>query len=237
MSVPAPTPSPAPSAAWIGLSAAVPDALPLALRRYEDSDDFLLAPAPYDHALYVVELAQRGIRGLDLLRLLRRRLAAPLLALDDGPCSHLVEALESGADMVLPAASPPAHLRAALQALQRRCAAPGAEAAAATRADGAWRLQPAASRLLTPGGQSIPLNAADLNLLRCFAQAPDGRAPRGQLCMSLWGMDAGESDNALHATLYRLRRRIEQASGLLLPIRSVARQGYEFRAPLLMEEA
>jgi len=37
----------------------------------------------------------------------------------------------------------------------------------------------------------------------------------------------------LHATLYRLRKRIEQSGQSLVPVHAVARVGYEFRAPLV----
>lgn len=222
--------------AWIGLAPAPALSGAWQLRQHEDSDDFLLSPAPYDCAAYVVQLAQRGVGGLDLLRLLRRRLQVPLLALDASGGEQLVLALDAGADMVLPQNCPPAHLEAGLRALLRRSPAAVKGAAAVPRSE-AWRLHLGQSRLQTPQGQSIELSEGDLQLLRCLAQAGERRASHEQLCQALWGREPGlQPDNALHATLYRLRRRVELASGQLLPIRSQARRGYEFRAPLELVE-
>lgn len=227
MSSPPPAASKPLPLAWIGLSPAPALDGAWELRQHEDSDDFLLSAAPYDCAAYVVQLAQRGVGGLDLLRLLRRRLAVPLLALDASGGQLLVQALDAGADMVLPLGCPPAHLEAGLRALLRR------GQAGPTPRGAAWRLHLGQSRLQTPQGQSIELSEGDVQLLRCLAQASEGCASHEQLCQALWGRDPGlQPDNALHATLYRLRRRVELASGQLLPIRSQARRGYKFRAPL-----
>jgi two-component system, OmpR family, response regulator len=41
-----------------------------------------------------------------------------------------------------------------------------------------------------------------------------------------------EGDNGLNAIIYRLRRRIERATPMLVPLQSRSRVGYLFRAPL-----
>lgn len=222
--------------AWIGRHARPPEPNLWRFERFADSDDFLLSPAPYDFDLYVLELRQRGVGALDLIRLLRRRSGAAMLALSDAQGTGLVAALDAGADMVLPGDSAAEHLRAGIAALLRRTAPP-LPAASGTTAPAAWRLHPAQAALLCPDGQRVKLSEADLALIRCFAEAPQGRVSRQALCERLWGDAGSERDNALHATLYRLRKRVEQAGAPLLPIRALARTGYEFRAPLIMDEA
>ena len=55
---------------------------------------------------------------------------------------------------------------------------------------------------------------------------------REALLQRLWGGEAQDMDNALHATVYRLRKRMEKNGRLLSPLQAVPRVGYEFRAPL-----
>lgn len=88
------------------------------------------------------------------------------------------------------------------------------------------------AKLETPDGATIPLSDTDLTILRCFV-ANGGKADRQALIERLWGAEAGAMDNALHATVYRLRKRIEQAGQTRAPLHAVSRVGYEFRAPLV----
>ena len=118
------------SLAWIGQVRAAPRSLAVAVTSFEDSDDFLIAPDPYGFDFYVVDLRQRGVRGIDLVRLIRRRSAAGIAALCNETMDEFVAALDSGADMVLRRDSPPAHLQAAVAAVRRR----SQQAAAANQA-------------------------------------------------------------------------------------------------------
>lgn len=231
---PAHRPAPAaPALAWIGTGVAAPAALAGAGTHYEDSDDFLLAPGAFEHGFYVVQLAQRGVSGIDLIRLIRRRSTAGILALCNAAQDDFVAALEVGADMVLGAEAPPAHLRAAIAAVHRRAGGATAAAAAAAAVPAPWTLHEALSQLQAPDGRTIALSDSDLTIMRCFAAAEGGQVSRQLLVERLWGASAGAMDNALHATVYRLRKRIEQAGQALAPVHAVSRVGYEFRAPLV----
>ena len=225
-----PPPPPARSLAWIGADIAPPAALADACTRFEDSDDFLLAPGAFEQGLYVVQLAQRGVAGLDLIRLIRRRSEAGIVALCNAARDDYVAALELGADLVLGGDTPPAQLLAAIAALRRRVGL----ATAATPAPSPWRLHEARALLQAPDGSTIALSDSDLTILRCFAAAAGGQVSRQLLVERLWGASAGAMDNALHATVYRLRKRIEQAGQALAPVHAVSRVGYEFRAPLVL---
>ena len=218
--------------AWIGQAAHVPRALADAVTRFEDSDDFLLSPGAYDFDFYVVALAQRGVRGIDLIRLMRRRTAAGIVALADDVRGELVQALDSGADMVLPADAPADHLVAGVAAVRRRLQQAVPASASASRP---WTLLEERGALLAPDGTQIPLSESDLAIVSCFADASGGKVERRVLVERLWGREAAHvgTENALHATLYRLRKRIEQAGQAFVPVHAVARVGYEFRAPLV----
>lgn len=225
-----PPPPPARSLAWIGADLAPPAAGAGPCTHYQDSDDFLLAPQAFEHGFYVVQLVQRGVAGVDLIRLIRRRSTAAILALCNAAQDDYVAALELGADMVLACDAPPAHLRAAIAALRRRL---GLAAAAATT-PAPWTLHEARSLLQAPDGRTIALSDSDLAIMRCFAAAAGAQVSRQLLVERLWGASAGAMDNALHATVYRLRKRIEQAGQALAPVHAVSRVGYEFRAPLVL---
>jgi two-component system OmpR family response regulator len=192
---------------------------------FDDSDRFLLSPAPFGMDLYLVLPRQRGVAALDLIRILRRRApGAAVLALADAWPGSLAPWLDAGADMVLPATLRAAELQAAINALRRRLQP--------VPANGPWRLLQAASALALPDGQRVPLSEAERTLLACLAEAPHHRAQRQALVEQLWGGDAGAMENALRALVYRLRRRIERAWPAGAPLHAVSGVGYEFRAPL-----
>ena len=228
-----PTPSPLrASLAWIGHTRGAPRSLTEAVTSFEDSDDLLLAPKAFDFDFYVIQLAQRGVRGIDLVRLIRRRSTAGIVALGGEAQNDFVAALDSGADMVLRPDAPTDHLVAAIAAVRRRLQPPGAASAGTPRP---WTLLEAQAALQAPDGTHIHLSESDLAIVGCFADANGGQVERRVLMERLWGREAGpgSTENALHATVYRLRKRIENAGQALVPVHAVARVGYEFRAPLV----
>ncbi|HEY0817207.1 MAG TPA: winged helix-turn-helix domain-containing protein [Rhizobacter sp.] len=214
--------------AWVGRARPAAEGVADHVQWFGDSDDFLLAPDAFGFDFYVLHLAQQGVSGLDLVRLVRKRTAAGVLALDDAAAGSVAPALDSGADMVLAADVPLDDIRAAIAAVHRRAQATAAPSAAAP-----WTLHEDRSTLRAPDGVEIGLSASDLALLQCFAEAPEGKVERAVLVERLWGPEAGSMDNALHATVYRLRKRIEQSGHAFVPLHALAKVGYEFRAPLV----
>jgi DNA-binding response OmpR family regulator len=95
-----------------------------------------------------------------------------------------------------------------------------------------WSVDLRASQLLAPDGARVDLSDTDLTVMRCFLDAEGGIVTRETLIQRLGRDDANTLDNTLHATIYRLRRRIEKASKSLVPLQSEPRVGYIFRAPL-----
>ena len=96
----------------------------------------------------------------------------------------------------------------------------------------AWRLDRQASALTTPQGVVVRLSDTDLAVLACFVDAEGATVTRASLCECLGREQTAESDNWLHATIYRLRRRLEQATEELVPLQSQPRVGYVFRGRL-----
>lgn len=210
--------------AWIGQREAAVPGLARQFHVFEDSDDFLLCSDPAAHDVFIVGLQQRGMSGLSLLQVLRRaRPRAPLIALDDPMQAAFVAALEAGADMVLRPFSPPDHLRAAIASLRRRRPDPARSAP--------WRLHDAPA-LVSPCGVPLGLSTGEARLLSMLCDARGAVVPREALLQALWPGDDRPGANALHATVYRLRRRVEAAGVGLLPLQSVSHAGYAFHAPL-----
>ena len=69
--------------------------------------------------------------------------------------------------------------------------------------------------------------------MECFLQAQGEVVSRDHIRSLLGHTSAADSDNSLHATIYRLRRRIEKVTPLAVPLQSQQKVGYQFRAPLV----
>lgn len=195
---------------------------------FADSDMFLLSRSPGDFDAFVVEQDQSGVTGLDLLRLIRKGSPeAAIVFLADAPQAQ-VSGFEHGADVVLPLVSGGELVAAAVSAVLRRTRPP---------ARGLWLFDGTARVLLTPRGAKVSLTPTDVAILEALAAHPPGRpVAREALRDKLWPGQGEDSQNALHATIYRLRRRIEQ-HGDIAPLHALAGRGYEFRAPLARSDA
>jgi DNA-binding response OmpR family regulator len=112
-----------------------------------------------------------------------------------------------------------------IKALQRRAVMRG-------QRDQSWVVDLRAAQLQAPDGAKVDLSDTDLTVLRCFLEAEGGVVTRDTLIQRLGRDENSTLDNTLHATIYRLRRRIEKASSSLVPLQSEPRVGYVFRAPL-----
>ena len=72
----------------------------------------------------------------------------------------------------------------------------------------------------------------DMAVIECFLDAQGDTVSRETLRQRLGHTGEHEADDSLNATIYRLRRRIERATPMLVPLQSKSRVGYVFRAPL-----
>ena len=194
---------------------------------FADADAFLASPRCYEHGFMVVggEFSLRD--GVALVRLVRRRSSAGLVAWRTrAPAAAW---LDAGADLWLPRSSTLQDLAAAVRAVQRRHPAGLLPSPVAQRA---WRLEHATKRLHTPMGIVIPLADNDFEALAAFASAKGQTASFAALNKAL-GHEQAAADNVLHAAMYRLRRRIERATEEPFPLGSQAGVGYLFRADIL----
>lgn len=95
-----------------------------------------------------------------------------------------------------------------------------------------WKLSGSPPRLIPPGLSALPLSAQDYVVLRALAQGA-GSVVRRQAIVEALGEDYLQYDQRrLDTQMRRLRRRVEQACGLQLPVATVRAVGYRFFQPL-----
>lgn len=198
----------------------------VAVTWFADSDDLLCSDRAFGFDFYILDLMLPGVDGVSLLRLLRRRSQAGMLVVSGKLAPDVFDQVfGAGADMHLAKPVSFEQVALAVGAVFRRSRGAGAS-------QPAWRLDEAARRLLTPDGAVVELSPTDASVLACLLLAAGEPVHRDDLAAKL-GLNLSEHANLLHATIYRLRRRIERAAPGPAPLRSKSGVGYVFAAPLL----
>jgi two-component system, OmpR family, response regulator len=194
--------------------------------RYADGNSLLAEPnAEYD--FYIVDLMLPGVDGEQLLDIVRRRSQAGVLVVSGRVGIEVFSnVLRAGADMYLAKPVQFEQVERAIEAVYRR----SARVAATT---GPWRLDRRARTLIAPDGANIALADSDFSVLDCFIGAGGEPVSRDALLAALGRANEGpEAADVLNAVMYRLRRRIERATPLLVPLQARSRVGYVFKAAL-----
>jgi DNA-binding response OmpR family regulator len=193
---------------------------------FGDSSDLLASESPFGYEFYLVDLMLPGVDGDELIRILRRRTDAGVLVVSGKVGVSTFEAVvDAGADMYLEKPVGLEQILLVIRALHRRAVLRG-------QREQGWAVDLRASQLVAPDGAKVDLSDTDITVMRCFLDAEGGIVTRDTLIHRLGRDDSNTLDNTLHATIYRLRRRIEKASTSLVPLQSEPRIGYVFRAPL-----
>jgi DNA-binding response OmpR family regulator len=193
---------------------------------FADSNLLLASPKAYQFDFYVLDLSLPGVDGVELIRILRLRTKAGVLVVSGRLSPDVFQSvIRAGADMYLAKPVQFEQVALAVEAVHRRSSTlPGTEAV--------WMLDRKSADLVAPDGSRVGLSEADVALLTCFVRAEGAVVPRETLLQGLGRRpDEGEND-PLNATVFRLRRRIEKATPLAVPLQSKSRVGYAFRAPL-----
>ncbi len=192
---------------------------------FDDSNRFLAHSDPYGYDFYVVDLMLPGIDGLDMIRVLRLRTQAGVLVVSGRLGQDVfAKVIEAGADMYLVKPVQFEQVEVAIKAVKRR--------AGGSSGPQAWRLDRRARQLIAPDGTVVDLSDTDVTVMECFANAAGADVTRESL-RTLLGRDAAsDASDGLNATIYRLRRRIEKATPLPVPLQSRSRVGYVFKGEL-----
>lgn len=186
--------------------------------------DFLHTFVPGLHAIAVVDLGLPDGSGLDLIADLRaagHRLGVIVLTARDAT-PYKIAGLAGGADHYLPKTTSLDELAATVGALARRLG---------IQALPRWLLQASPRQLVPPGFAPIALSGQDYTVLRALATGGDS-VTREAIVRAL-GEDWFDYDQRrLDTQMRRLRRKVEEACGLSLPITTLRSVGFRFHAPI-----
>jgi two-component system, OmpR family, response regulator len=174
----------------------------------------------------VIDLMLPGVDGVQLIKLLRHRSKAGVLVVSGRLADDVfASVVKAGADMYLAKPVQFEQIVLAIEAVHRR-SQPSPAASAP------WRLHLKAQRLVAPDGAQVALSETDTVVMECLAQAEGAVVSRETLRVRLGYSSEDTGTDALNATIFRLRRRIERATPLPVPLQTKSRVGYLFKATL-----
>ncbi len=193
---------------------------------FADSNDLLTTEGAFGYEFYVVDLMLPGVDGLNLINMLRRRTSVGLLVVSGQLAPEVFsQVISAGADMYLAKPVQFEQVISVIKAVQRRISP-------ATPTETPWTIDRRARQLITPDGASVDLSDIDLAVLNCLFVAKGETVTREALCDALGRTPDGDAPDGLNAIVFRLRRRIERATPMAVPLQSKPRVGYLFKAPL-----
>lgn len=176
--------------------------------------------------LIVLDVMMPGEDGLSVCRRMAGK-GPPIVMLSAmGEDTDRIIGLELGADDYLAKPCNPRELLARVRAVLRRprevAAADGPGLAFA-----GWRLDLLRRELTRPDGRQVSLSAGEFALLRAFANSPRRVLTRDQLLERARSTDADVFDRAIDVSISRLRKKLDDGSGLEL-IQTLRGEGYMF---------
>lgn len=199
----------------------------IAVEQFADSNDLLAHTDPFAFDFYVTDLMLPGIEGAEMIKVLRRRTNAGMLVVSARVAADTFkQVITAGADMYLGKPVQFEQVSLAIEAVQRRVGS--GEALKNT-----WRLDRRLGQLVAPDGATIDLSEADRTLIECFVEAEGEVVSRETLLQRLGrAAESGTAAGSLNAIVFRLRRRIEKATPITVPLHTKSGVGYAFRAPI-----
>ena len=199
----------------------------VAVEVFGDSNDLLAHGDPFGFGFYVVDLMLPGVGGIDLIKIIRRRTDVSVLVVSGRLQIDVFEQIvNAGADMYLAKPVQFEQVVLATKAVHRRAAG----SADPTRST--WRLERRTGQLIAPDGVRVDLSAADVSLLECFLEADGAVVRREALWQQLGRPEGASAADGLGAMIFRLRRRIERATPVTVPLQTRSGVGYVFGAAL-----
>jgi DNA-binding response OmpR family regulator len=190
---------------------------------------------PSRHALAVIDLGLPDGDGLALIQELRSRgdsLGIVVLTASDSARAR-VAGLGVGCDYYLAKTADLEELAATLAALSRRLRSAGPHTAGAPD-ELTWVLELRPRRLVPPGCGAIALSEQDLVVLHTLMRDAGAIASRQQIVEALGDDFLSYDQRRLDTQMRRLRRKVDEACGLTLPINTARNAGYRFHAPVLI---
>jgi DNA-binding response OmpR family regulator len=151
----------------------------------------------------------------------------PILILTtDASNTHLIAALDAGADDSMVKPCDACQLLARIRALLRRS---GVAASASNLTWGDLCLDPTSAQIRHKG-QVITLTPSEYRLLELFLRYPQRVFSRSAIIDHLWSLDDSPSENAVTNLIKDLRRKLKAAEVTPNPIETVYGLGYRLKA-------
>lgn len=190
--------------------------------------------------LVVLDIMLPGDDGLTLCRQLREQSDVMIVMLSAvGEETDRVIGLEVGADDYLAKPFSPRELLARIKALTRRTTGKLAEQRQSRHlADlpsikfNNWELDQNKRRLISSDGVTVPLSAAEYDLLIAFLENPNRVLNRDQLLSITKGREAQPFDRSIDVQVARLRKKIEEDPKNPQILETVRGGGYQFKAEI-----
>lgn len=197
-------------------------------RGFDSAEAFYAAWPAMRFDLLLLDVALPGASGLDVARRVLAQAAGEvgvvmLTALDAN--DDQVQGLNAGADMYLSKRSSLEVIEAACRRVLHRLARPAVDEPVA---GAPWRLQLRNWRLHAPDGRMLALTHAEMALLAALCETPGQPVAREALLARSGKQETLSSLRNLDNTASRLRRKVQAACGIELPVRPSYGKGYTF---------
>lgn len=184
---------------------------------------------PERHSIALVDIGLPDGNGLDLVQRLRgRKMNLGIIVLTARASTpDKLDGLARGADHYLSKNTDLLELGGIVEALARRLEAGGLSLC--------WVLQTTRRALVPPGQSPIDLSPQDFVVLKAIIEG-NGQAVSRRTLVIACGDDPITSDPAqLDTQMRRLRRKVSEATGNELPIKTLRNEGYLFYAPAAVQ--
>ncbi|WP_173985147.1 response regulator transcription factor [Magnetospirillum sp. SS-4] len=183
--------------------------------------------------LLVLDINLPGEDGFSIASRLRSKSKVGIVMLTArGQLDDRVLGLTAGADAYLVKPVQFRELEAVIHSLVRRMrdAQPDDKAEPREENHRTWGFDAASWSLITPAGRQVPLTNAEYRVLQTLTQEPGASVSREDIAAALGKPVGGYDDRSIDAVMARLRRKVQTATGEVLPIRAVRSVGYVFAA-------
>ena len=200
------------------------------VRGVDDAAGFDAAWSERPADILVLDVCLPGEDGFSIAARMRRASKVGIIMLTArSQADDRVTGLECGADNYLVKPVVMRELAAAVTGLARRLG-PATEEEDGPPA--AWAFDHLNWSLVAPNGKAVALTSAEFCLLHALSATPGVSVASDDIMVALGKAAIETNRRSLDAVLSRLRRKVEEQTGIRLPVKSVRSVGYVFASPL-----
>jgi len=179
------------------------------------------------HDLILLDVMLPGINGFELLQLLRRRRAVPVIMLTARTAqADRIAGLDAGADDYLPKPFAPDELLARIRAVLRRTKLTNTMKLDIVEA-GPVRMN-AGTREVWVGGKALELTGLEFDILEFLLRQSGQVVSRDHLMAVLYQREANPFERSLDVHISHLRKKLDEYRDM---IRTIRGSGYMFCVP------